>query len=81
LRQHWRGVLKIGANGTAEKSWDFQNARRVLGRPGSYCWRFVWPVSECPQESRPVKGPDTIISLRKLQQNFRFCRMESDNPQ
>ena len=21
-------------------------------------WRFVWPVSECPQESRPVKEPD-----------------------
>jgi hypothetical protein len=29
----------------------------VRDRLGSKCWRFVWPVSECPQESRPVKAP------------------------
>jgi hypothetical protein len=23
--------------------------------------RFVWPVSECPQESRPVKKPSICI--------------------
>jgi len=28
---------------------------------------FVWPVSECPQESRPVKAPGGIILMRKLQ--------------
>ena len=23
--------------------------------------RFVWPVSECPQESRPVKAPELLL--------------------
>ena len=44
----------------AVESRDFQNARRVLDRLGLHCWRFVWPVFECPQESRPVKAPDML---------------------
>jgi hypothetical protein len=43
--------------------------------------RFVWPVSECPQESRPVEAPGSIVSMRKQQQNFKLRRLKSDNPQ
>jgi hypothetical protein len=81
LGQHWTGVLKIGANGTAVESRDFQNARRVLDRLGSHCRRLVWPVSECPEETRPVKAPGKHNFDAKTAKNFRFSRMESDNPQ
>jgi len=44
----------------------------VLGRarPSRFVLsRFVWPVSECPQEGRPVKTPAIFLVFQKLTLN------------
>ena len=49
------------------ESRDFGNGRCLRCRIGCIPRRFVWPVSECPQESRPVKAPGNCILEGRVQ--------------
>jgi hypothetical protein len=40
------------------------NVRWVRRRIGSVLlWRFVWPVAECVEASRPVKAPGSHVGI------------------